>query len=288
MRGLHFSNEMTYQEAERMASSFLEKIKENPQEARWLILARKAWTLTDWMTHQMEQMPQKERAQLASDLARKAKGEPLQYILGEAEFLNQHYLVTAQTLIPRPETEAWVGDTLKILSSITKSLDVLDIGTGSGVIGISHKLARPQDTVVATDISQEALAIAQKNARCLKADVEFYCGDLFEPVAGRTFDIIYSNPPYIGKGEITEMTANVIQFEPHEALFAAEEGYAIYRQIAERFLYYLNPGGQLYLEIGYQQAERVAHFIKNQGENLALKVLKDYAGHDRVIHVQML
>lgn len=287
MRVPDISQDATYQEAERLASSFLESIGENPQEARWLLLERNGWNLTEWLLNVHKKMPQAVKMQFQKDLNRKAQKEPLQYILGEVEFLGEKYQVSPATLIPRPETEWWLEKALAHLND-KKGLRVLDIGTGSGVIAISHKLQRPQDEVVATDISRKALAVAQENAKKLKADINFGVGDLFEPVKGQTFDVIYSNPPYIGREEWSEVDAAVLAYEPHEALFAEEAGYALYRQIAEQFSNYLTPNGQLFLEIGYKQTQKVTTFFEEVAPAALIECWRDLYGKDRLIHVKWI
>lgn len=207
----------------------------------------------------------------------------MQQIVGHEWFYDRKFKVTKDTLIPRPETEEWLDRVLRMLPK--KTLKVLDIGTGTGVLAITHKLERPEDKVTATDISKEALTVAEKNAKQLGADITFKQGDLFEPVADQTFDVILCNPPYIGEDELNVMDQSVIDHEPKSALFAEDNGLAIYYKISYTIPKYLNPNAQIFLEIGYKQGEKVAEIFQKALPQASIEIWKDFSGLDRVIAI---
>lgn len=209
-------------------------------------------------------------------LQRRENDEPLAYILGAREFYGRPFRVTPAVLIPRQETEVLVEAALAAENVQT----VLDIGTGSGCIAITLKLERPAWGVKAVDISPEALEIARENAESLGAEVDFFQSDLFENVLGESFDLIVSNPPYVGVEE--ELSREVRDFEPSRALFAADHGLSIYRQIAEKAADHLDDGGALLIEVGYQHADVVTSLLQDKGWQVESPIL-DLSGIPRVI-----
>jgi release factor glutamine methyltransferase len=208
---------------------------------------------------------------LESLLQRREQHEPLAYILGYREFFGRRFSVNPSVLIPRHETEILVEQTLLHTS---ESLGVLDIGTGSGCIAITLKLERPSWNIEAVDISEAALQIAERNAEELGVDVIFTRADIFSASQGKKFDLIVSNPPYIGDEE--PLPSEVKDFEPTTALFAEEQGLAIYRQIANEYDAYLNPGGKLILEIGQTQGAALRALFPTA------EIVRDLDGNDRV------
>ena len=173
---------------------------------------------------------------------------PAQYIIGNAEFHGHSFKVDERVLIPRPETEELVN--LILSENQNSSLKVLDIGTGSGVIALSLAAERANWQVTASDISQDALDLAQENAEAIDVAIDFVQSDCFQAITGK-YDIIVSNPPYISETDREEVGLNVLASEPHLALFAEEDGYAVYRKIAENAQKHLTEKGKIYLEIGY-------------------------------------
>ena len=205
---------------------------------------------------------------------------PAQYIIGHAEFFGMQLRVDKRVLIPRPETEELVG--LILTENPEKNLKVLDIGTGSGAIALALAINRPDWSVTAADISQDALDIAEENAKENSADLIFIKSDCFSEISSK-YDIIVSNPPYISRADEVEVGLNVLHSEPHLALFADEDGLSIYRRIAEDSKDYLNDGGKIYLEIGYKQGQSVpALFMENLPEK-RVRTLKDQFGQDRMV-----
>ena len=165
-----------------------------------------------------------------------------------------------------------------------KALRVLDIGTGSGAIAISLALARPTWQFQASDVSEEALALAQENAKHLEAILEFKSSDVLDELEG-PYDLIVSNPPYISRDDVEEVGANVLASEPHLALFADRDGYAIYEKITQQAPSVLTPDGKIYLEIGYKQGAKVKELFREAFPDKRVRVLKDQFGQDRMVVV---
>ncbi len=215
------------------------------------------------------------------ELLLKKRGErvPLQYITGVQEFMGLNFKVDSHVLIPRQDTETLVEEALKILES---GMEVLDLCTGSGCIIISlMKYAEKEIRGTASDISKQALLIAKENAKGNQVEVEWVRSDLFQNITG-TYDMIVSNPPYIPTGTIGDLMPEVRDFEPLEALDGAEDGLMFYRKIVQQGRKFLKSNGYLYFEIGYDQGGRVAFLMEEYGFR-NVKVIKDLAGHDRVV-----
>ena len=205
---------------------------------------------------------------------------PAQYIIGHAEFYGMQLKVDERVLIPRPETEELVE--LILTENLKDNLRVLDIGTGSGAIALALAKNRPDWSVTAADISQDALDLSLENANSQNLKLSFIKSDCFSEISSK-YDIIVSNPPYISRADEVEVGLNVLHSEPHLALFADEDGLAIYRRIAKDSKEYLNDGGKIYLEIGYKQGQSVpALFMENLPEK-RVRTLKDQFGQDRMV-----
>ncbi len=205
---------------------------------------------------------------------------PAQYIVGKTDFHGLEFAVDERVLIPRPETEELVD--LILQENSRAALRVLDIGTGSGAIAISLAKARPDWEILAVDISPEALELAQENAASNQVAVQFLQSDLFQAITGQ-FDLIVSNPPYISPADTDEVGINVLLSEPHLALFAEEDGLAIYRQIAEQAGQFLRENGKVYLEIGYKQGQALTDLLALHFPQKRVRVLKDQFGQDRKV-----
>jgi len=271
----------TYAEVLERASSFLREIRRSSFVAEWLMRERLDWSKTELIMHYNEEMPAPQVDQFEQDFKQFVAGEPMQHIIGHDWFYHRKFKITPATLIPRPETEAWLDRVLGLLPE--NSLKVLDLGTGSGVLGITQKLERPQDEVIATDISEAALNVAKENARLLEADVAFKLGDLFEPLSQEQFNVVLCNPPYISKNETDVMDQSVLDYEPKEALFAKEDGLAVYKAIAKQLSDYLKPDACVFLEIGYTQGGAVSQLFEAAFPKATIEVWQDLNEHDRVV-----
>lgn len=190
--------------------------------------------------------------------------------------------VDERVLIPRPETEELVE--LILTENAKPNQSVLDIGTGSGAIALALAKNRPDWLVTASDISPDALNLASENASLQDLKISFKKSDCFEEIA-ENYDIIVSNPPYISRADESEVGLNVLHSEPHLALFAEEDGLAIYRKIAEEAKNHLRVGGKIYLEIGYKQGHSVPALFRKYLPEKRVRTLKDQFGQDRMVVV---
>ena len=223
---------------------------------------------------------------------------PVQYLLNEQEFYGRKFYVDKGVLIPRQDTEILVEKMIDILKhNILKTQDfmdkdninskvhpkILDIGVGSGIIGITAALEIEGSYVLGVDISEKALETAQKNKEILKvSNIKFLKSDLFENVEFREFDMIVSNPPYISLNEVGIMSDDTLLHEPSEALFAENDGLYFYYEICQKASDYLANFGYLLFEIGYKQAKNIVEIMTSSGFK-NIEVIKDLAGLDRVV-----
>lgn len=240
------------------------------------------WQPVDIVMRDGEQLPEFFDSRLASIITRLKQHEPLQYILGKARFHGHSFAVTPATLIPRPETEQLVD--MIIDENPGNDLAVLDIGTGSGCIAISLARALKFAQVTATDVSPDALAVAQHNATALKTRVRFLEQDILTCSApSQAWDIIVSNPPYITEQEKATMERNVLDYEPHSALFVPnDDPMLFYRPIAAYASRSLKNGGRLYLEINRAMAQQVSDILKQAGLS-NIHIHNDFNGNNRFI-----
>ncbi len=221
-------------------------------------------------------------AQFAEWVERRAAGEPLAYLVGEAEFRGRVFQVSPAVLIPRPETEVLIDLALDKLATVN-SPQVLDLGTGSGIVAISLALECAGAETVAVDVSKDAIFVASNNAGRLGAKVEFYEGDWFTPVAGQRFDLIVSNPPYVVDGD-PHLALNGLPFEPRLALsdqVPNGDGLACIRHIVAHAAAHLKPGGWLLFEHGYDQGPASRNLLTAAGFKAAF-THPDLAGIARV------
>ena len=230
-------------------------------------------------------LEKKERDEFKTLLRRRVEGEPIAYILGYRDFYRHRFEVSRSVLIPRPDTEILVEQALTAARGFNAPR-ILDIGTGSGCVAISLAAELPEATVEAWDISDEALAVARTNMDAIGvANLTLLPRDALAPDAFRCqqFDVIVSNPPYVARHEVGLMSHETRAYEPEMALFSPDGyGLAFYRCFAERCQEALPPGGKICLEIGLNQAEEVAQLF-NAANWRKIEVIKDLAGHDRVI-----
>lgn len=223
------------------------------------------------------QVEEQAAACFAALVDRREKGEPLQYVLGEADFMGHTFRVDARVLVPRPDTETLCE---AAIARMKPGMQVLDIGTGSGALAVSMALAIPDARVTAVDISPDALAVACENGARLGAHVSWVQGDLFSALDGQRFDVIVSNPPYIPTGELAQLQWEV-RSEPKLALDGGADGLDFYRRIVDGLATHLNPGGALLLEVGDGQAADVAALL--DGRFSHIEILRDLAGLERTV-----
>ena len=267
----------------QMFKDFEEKLIAQGEEAESLSFvyrSLKNLSFTDFVFSLQQEVTEEEKQFVEEIFKKLAAHIPAQYIIGYAEFFGMELKVDERVLIPRPETEELVK--LILTENLKDNLRVLDIGTGSGAIALALAKNRPDWSVTAADISQDALDLSLENANAQNLNLSFIKSDCFSEISSK-YDIIVSNPPYISREDQEEVGLNVLHSEPHLALFADEDGLAIYRRIAEDSKDYLNDGGKIYLEIGYKQGQSVpALFMENLPEK-RVRTLKDQFGQDRMV-----
>lgn len=238
----------------------------------------RAWLLA----HGDDALPEAAIPLLAEWVERRSFGEPIQYILGETEFYALPLRITRDVLIPRPETELVVEKALALVGEF-HAPRIVDVGAGSGAIAIAlaHTLAKA--AVTATDISEAALALARENGsrNSVQERVRFLAGDLLAPIAGEQFEIVVSNPPYVASADRDSLAVEVRDYEPAQALFAGEDGLAIYRRLIPAAHAVLVSGGWIVLEIGYGQEAGVRALLHDAGFE-AIEVAADLQAIPRV------
>lgn len=271
---------MNYVETISQLEKNLQEIGEDPENLTYVFRELKSWSLLDFILHQNKEVTESDQKILESIMAQLEDHRSPQYITGKAYFRDLELAVDERVLIPRPETEELVDLVLKENSKA--DLRILDIGTGSGAIAISLKSARPDWQVTASDISQGALQLAEENSKLNQVSLDFVESDVFGQITG-TFDVIISNPPYIAYGDKDEVGMNVLASEPHLALFADEDGFAIYRQIIEGAGEHLSENGKLYFEIGYKQGDGLRALLSKHFPQKRIRVLEDIFGKDRKV-----
>ena len=276
-------------EALNGASSFLVSKGRDENAARLLLQHVLGTNYSGLMMRMHDELAAEQFLQFKQMVERHAEGEPVQYIIGYEEFYGRKFFVDESVLIPRPETEELIVCASSHIRKMFagKSINLADIGTGSGAIAVTMKLEHPEAQVLATDLMKPALETAKRNALVLEADVEFALGNLTEPLQGRKWDVVLSNPPYIAFDEAKEMSDVVLEHEPHTALFAEEEGLILYRQLAQQLPPLMNVPGFIAVEIGYKQGEAVKSFFEASFPNAKISILKDINGKDRILSCQL-
>ncbi len=229
------------------------------------------------------------------DLVRRAgEQEPIAYLTGRAHFFNLELAVTRDVLIPRPDTETLVENVMQTVrhQAGLEAPRVLDLGTGSGCIALALAKHLKAATVLATDLSERAVAVARGNVDALGlADrVTVEAGDLFDPIKEvvdpRPFDLIVSNPPYIPSDQIDGLDRSVRDYEPRLALDGGPDGLAVHRRILDRAADHLSPAGRVFLEIAFDQGPAARELAAAFPAYADVRILKDYTGHDRVLALQ--
>ncbi len=267
----------------QLFSDFEEELIRQGEEAESLSFvyrSLKNLSFTDFVFALQQEVTEEEEVFVKGIFQQLAAHKPAQYIIGQADFYGMQLKVDDRVLIPRTETEELVE--LILAENSEENLKVLDIGTGSGAIALALAKNRAAWSVTAADISQEALDLASENAKVQKLNIFFKKSDCFAEISEK-YDIIVSNPPYISREDESEVGLNVLYSEPHLALFADEDGLAIYRRIAEDAKYHLKDGGKIYLEIGYKQGQSVPELFRKYLPEKRVRTLKDQFGQDRMV-----
>jgi release factor glutamine methyltransferase len=275
-------------EALHWASSFLKENGREEKAAELLLRHFAGMSRAQLFASFHDELSQEAEGRFSASIKEHVGGRPVQYIIGYEEFYGRRFTVNEEVLIPRPETEELVYGCLQRVESLfgkNSAVDVVDIGTGSGAIAVSLKLEAPSLMVTASDLAEASLEVARENASVLGAEVEFVHGDLLVPFieAGRKFDVVISNPPYIPEGDVREMSEIVTEHEPHRALFAGEDGLDLYRRFMKELPLVLKNKALVGFEIGAGQSEDVASMLRETFVGAQVEVVYDINGKDRMV-----
>lgn len=275
---------MSFKAVIQQAQQACESHDVHPELARRLMLELCNEEGIDLYTMIDESVPESLNQRYLQGVERLCKQEPLAYVLGYEWFYGYKINVNQDVLIPREETEELVSHVLVDIDELYKNPTVVDIATGSGAIAIALK-KEVMATVYATDISDEALIVAQKNATENETSITFLQGDMGEPLLNQSlkFDVIVCNPPYILQTE--EVADSVLNYEPHLALFGGEDGLKFYRKVLEESLTLLNPKGMIAFEMGYQQKESLTKLIRVFYPEASVICRQDLNGLDRMMFI---
>lgn len=249
------------------------------REAEWLLCAATGLDRVGLYLNFEKPLNDQELAAFRATVARRGRREPLQHILGTQEFDGLSFEVTPAVLIPRHDTETLLEQAIE---HAPEAACILDLGTGSGCISIALGRRLPDARITAVDLSEEALLVARRNAELNGVAIEFLQGSFFQPVNGRTFNLIVSNPPYITTADLSELQPEVRDFEPKLALDGGPDGLAAYRAIIMEAPKHLAPGGWLLLEVGAGQAQDVVALLAQSGFT-AIITATDAACIERVV-----
>lgn len=272
---------MTYREALLAAERRLGSLQTARRDSV-LLLQRVVARSRPWViAHLDEELVPEQIQKFESWIVRRVRHEPIQHITGEVEFYGLPLRVTRDVLIPRPETEHLVEAVIE-MTRASEAARMVDVGTGSGAIAVALAHALRSERVTAIDLSAEALVVARENAARSGVKVRFLQGDLLEPVANETFDLVVSNPPYVPESDRSSLAVEVREYEPGMALFAGGDGLDIYRRLIPQAFRVLVPGGHVLLEIGFGQAEAVRALLEQNGF-FNVRVLDDLQGIPRVV-----
>lgn len=279
-------------EALNWASSFLKEHNREEFAGELLLRYYSRLSRTSMLMQMRDELDGEVWAGFQAAVKRHAAGEPIQYIIGSEEFYGRRFNVNEHVLIPRPETEELVHGTLQRLDKLfpeRDSIDLVDVGTGSGAISVTLKLEKPEWNVTAVDLSEDAIEVARKNASDLGADIEFLHGDLLHPLIlrGKKVDAVISNPPYIPVSDQEWMSDIVTKHEPHMALFAGEDGLDLYRRFMEELPLVLKEKALVGFEIGAGQGEAVRGLLENTFPQAKVEVVFDINGKDRMVFAEL-
>jgi release factor glutamine methyltransferase len=256
-------------------------IESSAAEARWLVEAA-AGMDREMLLMTKARLDEGVVAEALELTRRRAAGEPLQYITGLAGFRSLELRVGPGVLVPRPETEEVVG---RAMERLPEDGVAIDVGTGSGAIALAIKDERPDARVLATEVSAAAMEWAEKNREELEIDIELIACDLMAGLPSDLvgeIDVIVANPPYVAETDRASLPTDVVDHEPHEALFAGERGTSVIERLSRDALTWLKPDGWLVLEIGETQGEVVGELLTDDGYS-SVHVHRDLSGRDRIV-----
>lgn len=269
------------------ASLFLEKNNRESRVAELLLQHHLGVSRAVFFANMQEDIPDDIYEAFKADIEKHAEtGVPLQHLTGYEYFYGRRFTVDGHVLIPRPETEELVQHVIQNdVDFRKKPLRIVDVGTGSGVIAITLKLEWSDAEVFATDISEEALQVAKKNAAEWNADVAFLQGNFLEPLIEREMvvDILVSNPPYIAETERNVLSDTVKNYDPELALFAGDDGLSAYKEIIRQAKRVVRPGGLIAFEIGHEQGNAVKKLLMETFPYSDVDILQDINKKDRIV-----
>ncbi len=279
-------------EALRWASSFLEEHEREANAGEWLLRHVLSVSRSQLLAGMHDLLTEDQNEEFISLVKQHAAGIPVQHLIGEEEFYGRRFIVNEHVLIPRPETEELIWNTLEMtkwLAAKKEPLTMADIGTGSGAIAVTMKLEWPELTVYASDLSEKALETARKNSQHLQADVHFMQGDLLSPFIENEvkLDILLSNPPYIPLGDKETLSPVVAEHEPELALYGGEDGLDLYRRFSEQLPAVLKPEAFVGFEVGAGQGQAVADLMQLAFPQASIKVKYDLNGKDRMVFMKI-
>ena len=274
---------------------FTDKGVDSPRLSAELLLSYVLATKRIELYTQFDRPVAKQQLDQLHDLVKRAgQHEPVAYLTGKTEFYSLELNVTADCMIPRPETELLAERAIEFLRTRTGTQFVCDLCTGCGCIAVAIAKNFPDARIIATDISSAALAVAAVNIEKhqLNDQVTLLCGDLFEPLVRQLdveeFDLIACNPPYVSAAEYEKVAKNVKDYEPKLALLAGTDGMDIYRRIVEKAGQFLKPDAVLMLEIGYAQGPAIRDLLEQTGTFAEIKVEKDLHNNDRIVSAKKI
>ena len=277
----------SYRQVLKEAQKKLEDANVYSEAAQVLLLELANTNSADLYRDYDEEIPAEILEKFKAGVERLSTGEPLAYILGYQWFYGRKFKVGKDVLIPRCETEELVANILIDIDTYFPrgKIKVADIGTGCGEIGITIELEEPRVEMIGSDISMDALEVAKENAKLLNAQVEYFKGDMLEPLIEKKvkLDILISDPPYIPRQQ--KIDASVKNYEPHVALFGGEDGLYFYRKLLSKAKEVLNERSFMAFEIGYDQKEALLTLANEYFPESRKEVLKDIEGKDRMLFI---
>jgi len=270
------------------AQHFASKRIPDPRLSAELLLSRVLKSSRVDLYIQFERiLTENEREQYREFVKRRLSREPVQYILAKTEFMGFPFQISPAVFIPRPETELLVDSIVETMAKFHReNSKILDIGTGSGCIAISLAKLLPRSEIYVVEKSIPAIELARQNAELNQIDLQFFEGDIFKiyQKLPRPFDVVVCNPPYIGLTEKESLAPEVDLYEPKEALYSGESGFEFYEGLKGFIFDLINPSGKIFLEIGYNQAEKVRFILAKEGFKLEFR--KDYNQIERILTIE--